>query len=48
MRARLVGLGSMIEAVGFDGLPSDTVKHLEGKLWELPLRGKDGIVRAID
>jgi phage-related protein len=47
MRARLVRLGSIIEAVGFDGLPSDTVKHLEDKLWELRLRGKDGIARAI-
>ena len=39
MRARLVRLGSIIEAVGFDGLPADTVKHLEDKLWELRLRG---------
>ena len=47
MRARLVRLASVIEAAGFDGLPSDTVKHLEDKLWELRLRGRDGIARAI-
>jgi phage-related protein len=47
MRARLVRLGSIIEAVGFDGLPGDTVKHLEDKLWELRIRGRDGISRAI-
>ena len=47
MRARLVRLGSIIEAVGFEGLPADTVKHLEDKLWELRLRGRDGIARAI-
>lgn len=47
MRARLVRLGSIIEAVGFDGLPGDTVKHLEDKLWELRIRGRDGIARAI-
>jgi phage-related protein len=47
MRARLVRLGSIIEAVGFEGLLADTVKHLEDKLWELRLRGKDGIARAI-
>lgn len=47
MRARLVRIGSIIEAVGFDGLPAETVKHLEDKLWELRLRGKDGIARAI-
>ena len=47
MRARLVRIGSIIEAVGFDGLPTNSVKHLEDKLWELRLRGKDGIARAI-
>lgn len=47
MRARLVRISSIIEAVGFQGLPSDTVKHLEGKLWELRIRGKEGIARAI-
>lgn len=47
MRARLVRLGAIIEAVGFQGLPADTVKHLEDKLWELRIRGKDGISRAI-
>ncbi len=47
MRARLVRLGMLIESVGFQGLPADTVKHLEDKLWELRIRGRDGIARAI-
>ena len=47
MRARLVRLCAIIEAVGFQGLPGDTVKHLEEKLWELRIRGKDGIARAV-
>ena len=47
MRARLVRIGAIIEAVGFQGLPADTVKHLEDKLWELRIRGKDGIARAV-
>ena len=47
IRARLVRIGSVIEAVGFEGLPADTVKHLEEKLWELRIRGRDGIARAI-
>jgi phage-related protein len=47
MRARLVRIGAVIEAVGFQGLPADTVKHLEDKLWELRIRGKDGIARAV-
>ncbi|WP_234196913.1 type II toxin-antitoxin system RelE/ParE family toxin [Pseudacidovorax sp. NFM-22] len=40
-------MGCNAATVGFDGLPSDTVKHLEDKLWELRIRGKDGIARAI-
>jgi len=47
MRARLVRIGAIIEAVGFQGLPADTVKHLEDKLWELRIRGRDGIARAV-
>jgi phage-related protein len=47
MRARLVRLSKLIEQLGFEALPRDTVKHLEDKLWELRLMGKDGISRAI-
>ena len=47
MRARLARIGNIIEVAGFQGLPSDTVKHLEEKLWELRIRGKDGIARAV-
>lgn len=47
MRARLVRIADIIEAVGFQGLPADTVRHLEDKLWELRIRGRDGISRAI-
>lgn len=47
MRARLVRIGAVIEVVGFQGLPTDTVRPLEDKLWELRIRGKDGIARAI-
>jgi phage-related protein len=28
-------------------LPRDSVKHLEGDLWELRMTGRDGISRAI-
>lgn len=47
MRARLVRIGEIIETVGFHGLPVGTVKHLDDKLWELRVRGRDGIARAI-
>jgi len=47
MRARLVRLSAIIEAHGLQALPRDTVKHLDGKLWELRIAGRDGISRAI-
>jgi hypothetical protein len=47
MRARFVRLTNLIEQIGFEALPRDTVKHLEGKLWELRIVGRGGISRAI-
>ena len=47
MRSRLVRLSALIEQVGFQALPRDSVKHLEDKLWELRITGRDGISRAI-
>lgn len=47
MRARLARLSNLIEQHGFEVLPRDTVKHLDGKLWELRMTGRDGISRAI-
>jgi hypothetical protein len=32
MRARLVRLSDVIEQIGFEALPRDSVKHLEGEL----------------
>src|SRR3954471_4702086 len=47
MQARFLRFGDIIGQVGFEGLPRDAVKHLEGKLWELRMTGRDGIARAI-
>lgn len=47
MRARLSRLTKLIEQHGFEVLPRDTVKHLEDKLWELRIIGRNGISRAI-
>jgi phage-related protein len=38
---------SSTEQIGFDALPRNSVKHLEGRLWELRITGRDGISRAI-
>lgn len=47
MRSRLVRLSGIIAEQGFGGLPRETVKHLEGRLWELRMTGRDGISCAI-
>jgi phage-related protein len=47
MQARFLRFADIIEHAGFEGLPRDSVKHLEGKLWELRMTGRDGISRAI-
>ena len=47
LRARFVRLGERIEQLGLIGLSEPHVKHLEGKLWEMRLSGRDGIARAL-
>ncbi|WP_200945197.1 MULTISPECIES: type II toxin-antitoxin system RelE/ParE family toxin [unclassified Rhizobium] len=47
LRARLVKVAALIEAVGLERLPHETIKHLEGKLWEIRLSAQSGISRAI-
>jgi phage-related protein len=47
LRARLVRLMEMIEAVGLENVREPHVKHLEGKLWELRAKAADGIARGI-
>lgn len=47
MRARLVRISTLIETVGLEHVKEPHIKHLEGRLWEMRMRGKDGISRAI-
>lgn len=47
MRARLTRLSNLVEQHGFEALPRDNVKHLDEKLWELRITGRDGTSRAI-
>jgi phage-related protein len=47
MRQQLARLLGIIRAVGLQGLPAKSVKHLEDKLWELRITGRDGISRVI-
>jgi phage-related protein len=47
MRARLGRYFGLIQEAGLQALPREAVKHLEDKLWELRVSGRDGISRAI-
>jgi phage-related protein len=47
MQARFLRFAEVIQQAGFEALPREAVKHLEGKLWELRMAGRDGISRAI-
>lgn len=47
LRARLARIVELIEAVGLENVHGPHVAHLEGKLWEIRAKAKDGIARAI-
>ncbi len=47
MRARFVRISELIAAVGLERVGTPYVKHLTGPLWEMRLRSKDGIARAL-
>lgn len=47
MRASFERIVRLIQAQGLERVREPYVKHLEGALWELRLKGKDGIARAI-
>lgn len=47
LRARLSRVVNLIERVGLERLPHETVKHLEGILWEIRVKAASGISRAI-
>ena len=47
MQARFLRLAERIAAAGLQSLAEPHVKHLEGKLWELHLTGREGIARAL-
>lgn len=47
MRARLVRMSDLIEAVGLPNVKEPHVRHVRGQLWEIRLKGKAGIARAL-
>ena len=46
-RARFVRISELIATVGLDKVGAPHVRHLTGPLWEMRMRGRDGISRAL-
>lgn len=47
MRARLVRIAQLIESVGLPNVKEPHVRHVRGQVWEIRLKGKAGIARAL-
>jgi phage-related protein len=47
MRACFTRVVRLIESFGVDRVGQPHVKYLQGRLWEMRLRGRDGIARAL-
>jgi phage-related protein len=47
MRARLVRISELIGSVGLPNVKEPHVRHVRGQLWEIRLKGKAGIARAL-
>lgn len=47
VRQRFLRIVELIETHGLAAMHEPHVKHLGGKLWEMRMKGKDGIARAI-
>lgn len=47
VRQRFLRIAQLISEHGIAAMREPYVKHLDGKLWEMRMKGKDGIARAI-
>ena len=47
IQASFLRISRLIESAGLPKVHEPYVKHLEGKLWEMRMKGKDGIARAL-
>jgi phage-related protein len=47
MKARLARIAALIQEHGLERVGEPHIKHIEGKLWEMRLKGKSGISRAL-
>jgi phage-related protein len=47
MRARFTRIADLIETVGLEKVGKPHVDHIEGPIWEIRMKGADGIARAL-
>jgi phage-related protein len=47
MLARFLRIGDLIRDQGLMAMREPHVKHLTGKLWEIRVKGRDGIARSV-
>ena len=47
MRARFVHISTLIEEFGLERIHEPHIKHVRGSLWEIRIKGRDGIARAL-
>ena len=47
MRANFERIVRLVQSVGLERVHEPYIKHLEDRLWEMRLKGKSGIARAI-
>jgi phage-related protein len=47
MRARFIRIVELIETFGLHNVGMPHIRHLQDKLWEMRMKGKDGISRAL-
>lgn len=47
MRARLVRISELIATAGLENVRQPHIKHIEAELWEMRMKGRDGISRAL-
>jgi phage-related protein len=47
MQARFLHIAELLEELGPHNVGMPHIRHLEGKLWEMRMTGRDGIARAV-
>lgn len=45
--AKFIRIGEMIESLDLNNIREPHVKHLDGPLWEIRMKGRDGISRVL-